>query len=82
MDSSKVKRPDYFLFNETAGCFIVELENESIAKKFFKNIPYAILGKTQKEKTIKVSKNNKNLFNADLEDLRNSWQDPMKKIFK
>ncbi|MDO8583507.1 MAG: AIR synthase-related protein [bacterium] len=74
-------RPDYFLFNETAGCFIVELENEKIAKKLFKNIPYKILGKTQKQKTITVSSKKKGLFQADLEDLKKSWIKPMEKIF-
>ena len=74
-------RPDYFLFNETAGCFIIELENKKIAKKIFKNIPYVILGKTKEEKMITVSKNNKKLFHADLADLKKSWQTPMKKIF-
>ena len=74
-------RPDYFLFNETAGCFIIELENKKIAKKIFKNIPYSILGETQKGQTITVSKNNKKLFQANLEGLKKSWQTPMKKIF-
>ena len=77
-----VKRPDYFLFNETAGCFIAELENKKLAKRLFKNIPYVILGKTQKEKIITVSKNKKKLFSANLEDLKKAWQEPMKKIFQ
>jgi hypothetical protein len=47
----------------------------------FKNIPYLILGKTQKEKIITVSKNKKKLFSANLEDLKKSWQEPMKKVF-
>ena len=50
-------RLDFFLFNETAGCFIVELENEKLAEKLFKNIPFTILGVTQKEKKIDVFKN-------------------------
>ena len=74
-------RPDHFLFNETAGCFITELENKEVAKRLFKNIPYVILGKTQKEKIITVSKNKKKLFSANLEDLKKSWQEPMRKIF-
>jgi len=74
-------RTDYFLFNETTGCFIVELENKNTARKIFKNTPYIILGRTQKEKIIIVSKNKRKLFQADLEDLKKSWQKPMKKIF-
>ena len=79
--SWKVERPDYLLFNETAGCFVVELGNKEAAKRLFKNIPYVILGKTQKKKIITVSKNKKKLFDADLEALKTSWKKPMKKIF-
>ncbi len=76
-----VKRSDFVLFNETAGCFIVELENETIAKKLFREIPYFILGNTIKEKMITVSKNNKKLFSADLEALKIAWKRPMQTIF-
>lgn len=81
-DTSEVNsRPDYFLFNETAGCFVVEVENKTIAKKLFKNVPYVLLGKTQREKIITVSNNRKELFQASLEDLKKAWQKPMRKIF-
>ena len=73
-------RMDYFLFNETAGVFVVEIENEKTARKLFKNVPFAILGKTRREKTINVSSKNK-LFSADLYDLKNAWQSPMKRLF-
>ncbi len=79
--SSKVDRLDYFLFNETSGCFIVELENEKIASKLFKNIPHFVLGKTQNQKTLDVFQNKKQIFSAELEDLKNSWKKPMWKIF-
>ncbi len=73
-------RMDYFLFNETAGSFIVEVEDEETARKIFKNVPFAILGKTQKEKIISVGSKNE-LFNADLYDLKNAWQSPMRRMF-
>jgi phosphoribosylformylglycinamidine synthase len=65
------------LFLETAGCFILEVENEEIAKKLFKRAPFKILGKTTKDKKIKVD----NLFTADIEELKTAWQKPMKEIF-
>ena len=74
-------RLDYFLFNETAGCFIVELENEIGAKKLFRGVPYVILGQTQKENLITVKNKNKILFSAKLDELKKAWQKPMKKIF-
>ena len=81
MDSSKAERPDYILFNETSGCFIVEVENEKIAEKIFKNIPYQILGKTQKEKIITIKQEDKTLFKEEVEILKKTWQEPMKKMF-
>ncbi len=81
LDSSEVERPDFLLFNETAGCFLVEVENENTAKTFFKNVPHIFLGKTQKEKVITVSQENNHLFSAQLETLKHAWQTQMKEIF-
>ena len=74
-------RPDYFLFNETAGCFIVEVKNQKTAKQLFRGIPHIILGSTIKEKEIRVNQRSKQLFTADLYSLKKSWQEPMKRIF-
>ncbi|RJQ38474.1 phosphoribosylformylglycinamidine synthase [Candidatus Microgenomates bacterium] len=76
-DSSEVKRPDFFLFNETPGAFIVEVENEEVAEKLFKGVPYKIIGKTKKEVSIKV----KDFFEVPTEQLKKVWQEPMRKIF-
>ncbi len=70
-------RGDQLLFNETAGCFIVEVKSENIANKLFKNIPYQILGKTQKDPVIDVKK----LFSAKVIDLKKVWQEPMRRLF-
>jgi phosphoribosylformylglycinamidine synthase len=80
---TKIKndRPDYVLFNETAGSFVVEMENEKIARQIFKNVPFIIIGKTQKLKMITVKDNKKLLFSANLEALKNSWQKPMRNMF-
>jgi len=75
-------RPDYFLLNETAGCFIVEIKNKKIANELFKNVPYLILGQTLKENLITVKNKNKTLFSAKLNVLKRFWQKPMKKIFR
>lgn len=75
------KQPEELLFNETAGCFLVEVENETIAQKIFNDIPHTVLGKTQKKKSIDVQNNSKKLFSADVYTLKKSWQQPMKKLF-
>ena len=84
IDVSKIvkERVDYVLFNETSGTFLVEVENKILAKKLFKNIPYTIIGRTTKDKTIKVVNGKKELFSASLDQLKKSWQKPMKEYFK
>ena len=82
MDSSEVKkRPDYFLFNETAGCFVVEVETEQVAKRIFQEVPFLILGKTIRQPTITVQHNKKHLFSVGVEPLKRAWQEPMRRIF-
>ncbi len=76
-----VPQHDHFLFNETAGCFVVEVENEDIAKELFSNVPFIVLGKTQQDKTIKVMQDNATLFVADIDRLKKTWKDPMQKMF-
>lgn len=72
----KVGDPEQLL-NETAGCFIVEVKNETVAKKLFSGVPYQILGKTQKEEKINVDK----FFSVNVDRLQKEWQKPMKEIF-
>ena len=52
--SAQMQRPDLFLFNETAGTFVVEVENDEIANNLFGTLPYIRLGKTTQAKTINV----------------------------
>ncbi len=77
----KNEREDYVLFNEAVGRFIVEVENTQVAREVFKGIPYTILGKTQKEKTITVQNKDTQLFSATLEELKKVWLEPMQKYF-
>lgn len=71
------KIPAELIFNETAGCFIVEVANEKIAKQLFKNVPCKILGKTQKNPVIDI----KNSFSANVNELKKVWQEPMRRMF-
>ena len=75
--TDKKVRPDYFLFNETAGCFIVEVKGKEQAHKLFKNVPYKILGETIKKQTLSIE----NFFSVDVGKLKTAWQKPMKEIF-
>jgi phosphoribosylformylglycinamidine synthase len=74
-------RPDYFLFNETAGCFLVELDDRVDAGELFGGIPYLTLGQTTNTKVISVSQGGKKLFELPLQKLLYAWQKPMKEVF-
>ncbi len=75
------QKPEKILFNETAGSFIVEVENEKTAKQLFKNIPYKLLGKTQSKDMLEINGNEGKLFEADMEGLKEVWKEPMRRLF-
>jgi phosphoribosylformylglycinamidine synthase len=79
---AKQSHPEQILFNETAGSFIVEIENKKTAEKLFKDVPHTFLGTTTKEKKIQVISNKKQVFMVALEELQKSWEEPMKEYFK
>ncbi len=66
-----------FLFTETAGCFVIEVEDETVAKKLFKGVLFKILGKTVRQAKLSVEK----LFSVEMDRLKKAWQKPMKEIF-
>jgi len=78
---AKGDRLDFTLFNETVGTFLVEVENEKIAKKLFNKIHYAIIGKTTEEKSISVNRKSASLCIVSVDQLKEAWQKPMKEIF-
>ncbi|KKR87695.1 MAG: Phosphoribosylformylglycinamidine synthase 2 [Candidatus Curtissbacteria bacterium GW2011_GWA1_41_11] len=82
-NTSEVKlRSDFILFSETAGTFLVEVEHEKTAKKLFKGVPYAIIGKTITDKSVRVNQKSKTIINVSVEKLKEAWQKPMKEIFR
>lgn len=74
-------RPDFFLFNETAGMFIVEIDNPTIAEELFGDVPYMVLGKTTIEKNFTVNTNGRELFHLDIDELKEAWKEPMRRLF-
>ncbi len=75
------ERPDFYIFNETAGVFVVEVESPQRAKELFGDIPYTVIGRTKKDKTMSVKFNGQDLFESDLESVKSAWKQPMQKIF-
>lgn len=81
IDLPKKTRPDFYLFNETAGCFVLELAPGAALDKLFPGIPYQVLGKTVSEPELRFSHGGQPLFAASLERLREAYQQPMKEVF-
>lgn len=74
-------RADYFLFNETAGCFLVELADQVQAEELFRDIPHIILGSTTIEQNISFTQKNNSIFNIPTAKLFKAWQKPMQEVF-
>lgn len=77
----RIKRPDMFLFNETAGTFIIEVEDEETAQRLFGDLPHMLLGKTTQDKTISVRVRENDLFVVPTDELKQVWQEPLRRIF-
>lgn len=71
-------RPDFALFNETAGTFVVEVQDENTANALFGSIPHVVLGKTTKDKKITAKDHGNLILEAELDNLKRAWKEPMK----
>ena len=76
-----VERPDMFLFNETAGTFIVELTDPQLATIMFGHLPHVKLGRTTTEKQIRANVGFQELFSIPTDELKQAWKEPMKGVF-
>ena len=80
-----------FLFNETAGCFVVELDTGANPLAVFGDLPYSMVGTTLPDarfSAIEIDKLNSwdwdgsNSFETRIETLKQAWQQPMKELFE
>ncbi|AZK59674.1 phosphoribosylformylglycinamidine synthase subunit PurL [Candidatus Desulforudis audaxviator] len=75
-------RPDYFLFNETAGCFVVELATGWEPGEVFTGVPYLEIGETTADGAIAARiDDEEELFAVPVAFLKRRWQKPMKEVF-
>jgi phosphoribosylformylglycinamidine synthase len=81
LELEQMQRPDMFLFNETAGMFVIEVKDVKAAEKLFGNLPHMRLGETTKDKKIIAKTGEKELFAASTDELKQAWQAPVKAIF-
>ncbi len=72
---------DALLFNEMAGCFLVEVPRQEELPILNAGIYAVEIGHTVQERTINVSDRFQPLFSADVASLKGAWQAPMKEVF-
>lgn len=68
------------LFNETAGCFVVEIEDENQVQELFGDVPHQVLGRTKVDKTINVSYNGSFLPPLSVDNLKDKWKQPLQEL--
>lgn len=73
---------DKLLLNETAGCFVVEVKDEQKIDELFKGVPHMVLGKTQGQKSIEVLADGMDVFQVSTDELKQAWQEPVRRIFR
>jgi phosphoribosylformylglycinamidine synthase len=73
---------EHLLFNETAGCFVIEVESEETATKLFNDVPHAVIGKTTEHTDLSaVRADGIPLFTANIQHLKQAWQQQTKELF-
>lgn len=73
---------DQFLFNETAGCFLLEVGPNIDYRAFFPDTTCTVIGRTQARKAIEVRiADGHRLFNIKLDDLKQAWERPLREVF-
>jgi phosphoribosylformylglycinamidine synthase len=74
-------QPELFLFNETAGNFLLEVPADADHTTLFTDVPCQVIGHTTENSTITLYRAETALFRVELEKLKAAWQKPMKEVF-
>lgn len=78
----EIERPDFFLFNETAGTFVVEVESDEMAIEMFGHLPHVKLGVTTEDRAITAIQGEQELFTIPTELIKGAWKAPMERLFQ
>jgi phosphoribosylformylglycinamidine synthase len=73
--------PDRLLFNETAGVFVMELDDGGAADTLLSAVPHVVLGRTVPEQELRVAMAGRPLFAVAMSDLQEAWERPMREVF-
>ncbi len=83
------KDSETFLFNETAGCFVMEVPKTTDPSRVFgDNVPYTVIGHTNEKfaeapdsRLTVLDQVGYIIFQTPISELKQAWQAPMKGIF-
>lgn len=80
-------RLDHWLFNETAGCFLLEVPRDRVDQVAYSALqagvqsPFAVIGMVTDTDVVTLTRHNNPLLSLRLDALKESWQQPMKEVF-
>jgi len=78
--SKDCSRTDTQLFSESNSRYVVEVEPENYDAfaKLMLNLPFGQIGKVTEEKTLSIkAEDGKTVIEADLDSLKQAWQEPL-----
>ena len=81
LDLGDEVRPDRYLFNETPGRFVIEMEDAYAARELFHGVPYEVIGVTKADDDFRVYADDLTLVDAPVSELKAAWQAPTKEVF-
>jgi phosphoribosylformylglycinamidine synthase len=75
--------PENILFNETAGCFVVEIPAGADVQTLLGDLPHQVLGKTTpaKDLTVRRRSSNEEVVKQSIDELKTAWKTPNEEIF-
>lgn len=79
--AEKQNKVESFLFSETAGTFVVEVDDSVDISEILGDVPHECIGSTSTNGHIKVTNQSDNVFSASIAELKDAWQAPMKEVF-
>jgi phosphoribosylformylglycinamidine synthase subunit PurSL len=80
------EKPDNFLFNETAGCFVIEIDLNKNPDQLLASVPHKIIGATSAHQRLSFEvrrgeRTSRDLFSVKMQDIKDAWQQPTQELF-
>lgn len=73
-------RPDFALFSESVGCFVMQLND--CYEQYLEGVPCVRIGSTNGYSTITVTRGSDTVFQVNRNELKQAWKAPMQEVFR